>query len=254
MCRIHVSSSMNIQIFSAYFWLYLINISQRQTTSTLLCPKSKTGAGAQLWTPELRFLSSRLYILPNLNHRICLLQMMLLRRNKMGKLEMQLVWRRISAHIPFLAGGWSKVEAILRGNRSYWLLAVSFLCMSSPVLPCWHGIGSFSPITLLHLRMFEMAYDYIKVHTNFEVIGSVRIPTPPRYCYLLRTESPILVSIPRRRYLQEARLSLCTESDAHVRIGHPITIQLNRSWQMGSPARRLPAHCARTRSFLRGTQ
>jgi nicotinamide mononucleotide adenylyltransferase len=31
--------------------------------------------------------------------------------------------------------------------------------------------GSFSPITYLHLRMFEMAMDSIREHTRFEVIG-----------------------------------------------------------------------------------
>lgn len=32
--------------------------------------------------------------------------------------------------------------------------------------------GSFSPITFLHLRMFEMAADHAKFHTNFEVVGA----------------------------------------------------------------------------------
>ncbi|CAH7677097.1 hypothetical protein BY996DRAFT_4577589 [Phakopsora pachyrhizi] len=31
--------------------------------------------------------------------------------------------------------------------------------------------GSFSPVTFLHLRMFEMARDHAKFHTNFEVVG-----------------------------------------------------------------------------------
>lgn len=33
-------------------------------------------------------------------------------------------------------------------------------------------IGSFNPITFLHLRLFEMAYDYVKFKTGFEVLGS----------------------------------------------------------------------------------
>lgn len=33
-------------------------------------------------------------------------------------------------------------------------------------------IGAFSPITFLHLRMFEMAYDYVNSDTKFEVVGS----------------------------------------------------------------------------------
>lgn len=32
--------------------------------------------------------------------------------------------------------------------------------------------GSFSPITFLHLRMFEMAADYCRFSTNFEVVGA----------------------------------------------------------------------------------
>lgn len=32
--------------------------------------------------------------------------------------------------------------------------------------------GSFSPITFLHLRMFEMAADYARFNTQFEVVGA----------------------------------------------------------------------------------
>lgn len=32
--------------------------------------------------------------------------------------------------------------------------------------------GSYSPITFLHLRMFEMAADYAKFNTQFEVVGA----------------------------------------------------------------------------------
>jgi nicotinamide mononucleotide adenylyltransferase len=32
--------------------------------------------------------------------------------------------------------------------------------------------GSFSPITFLHLRMFEMAADYARFNSNFEVVGA----------------------------------------------------------------------------------
>ena len=31
--------------------------------------------------------------------------------------------------------------------------------------------GSFSPITYLHLRMFEMANDYARINTQYEVVG-----------------------------------------------------------------------------------
>ena len=47
---------------------------------------------------------------------------------------------------------------------------------------CGFALGSFSPITFLHLRMFEYAYDYIRIYTNFEVVGSKSMkkkkPTP----------------------------------------------------------------------------
>lgn len=36
--------------------------------------------------------------------------------------------------------------------------------------------GSFSPITNLHLRMFEMAADYAKFQTDFEVMGGYLSP------------------------------------------------------------------------------
>lgn len=41
--------------------------------------------------------------------------------------------------------------------------------------------GSFSPITFLHLRMFEMAVDYIRQSTSFEVIGRYLSPVNDSY-------------------------------------------------------------------------
>ncbi|KKK19051.1 hypothetical protein P175DRAFT_0505775 [Aspergillus ochraceoroseus IBT 24754] len=41
--------------------------------------------------------------------------------------------------------------------------------------------GSFSPITYLHLRMFEMAADYVKLSTNFEIIGGYLSPVSDAY-------------------------------------------------------------------------
>ncbi|KAI3321219.1 nicotinamide mononucleotide adenylyltransferase [Xylariaceae sp. AK1471] len=41
--------------------------------------------------------------------------------------------------------------------------------------------GSFSPITFLHLRMFEMANDYARMNTNFEVIGGYLSPVSDAY-------------------------------------------------------------------------
>lgn len=41
--------------------------------------------------------------------------------------------------------------------------------------------GSFSPITYLHLRMFEMAADYAKFSTDFEVVGGYLSPVSDAY-------------------------------------------------------------------------
>ena len=41
--------------------------------------------------------------------------------------------------------------------------------------------GSFSPITYLHLRMFEMAADHAKYNTDFEVIGGYLSPVSDAY-------------------------------------------------------------------------
>ncbi|KAL4804337.1 nicotinamide mononucleotide adenylyl transferase [Aspergillus unguis] len=41
--------------------------------------------------------------------------------------------------------------------------------------------GSFSPITFLHLRMFEMAADYVKLSTDFELIGGYLSPVSDAY-------------------------------------------------------------------------
>lgn len=41
--------------------------------------------------------------------------------------------------------------------------------------------GSFSPITYLHLRMFEMASDYVRFNTEFEVMGGYLSPVSDAY-------------------------------------------------------------------------
>ncbi|KAJ5899400.1 hypothetical protein N7495_004144 [Penicillium taxi] len=41
--------------------------------------------------------------------------------------------------------------------------------------------GSFSPITYLHLRMFEMAADYVKFNSEFELIGGYLSPVSDAY-------------------------------------------------------------------------
>lgn len=41
--------------------------------------------------------------------------------------------------------------------------------------------GSFSPITYLHLRMFEMAADFVKFNTCFELMGGYMSPVSDAY-------------------------------------------------------------------------
>ncbi|KAK3492485.1 putative nicotinamide mononucleotide adenylyltransferase [Neurospora hispaniola] len=41
--------------------------------------------------------------------------------------------------------------------------------------------GSFSPITFLHLRMFEMASDFVRFNTSFEVCGGYLSPVSDAY-------------------------------------------------------------------------
>ncbi|KAF9268569.1 Nucleotidylyl transferase [Marasmius fiardii PR-910] len=41
--------------------------------------------------------------------------------------------------------------------------------------------GSFSPLTYLHLRMFEMAKDYARQNTDFEIVGGYLSPVSDMY-------------------------------------------------------------------------
>ncbi|RDB25032.1 Nicotinamide/nicotinic acid mononucleotide adenylyltransferase 2 [Hypsizygus marmoreus] len=43
------------------------------------------------------------------------------------------------------------------------------------------GCGSFSPVTYLHLRMFEMAKDYVRHSTDFEIVGGYLSPVSDMY-------------------------------------------------------------------------
>lgn len=57
--------------------------------------------------------------------------------------------------------------------------------------------GSFNPITYHHLRMFEMANDFVRQNTNFEIVGGYLSPVSEEY------EKPGLV---RARH----RVNMCT--------------------------------------------
>ena len=41
--------------------------------------------------------------------------------------------------------------------------------------------GSFSPVTYLHLRMFEMARDYVRHSTDYEIVGGYLSPVSDQY-------------------------------------------------------------------------
>ena len=41
--------------------------------------------------------------------------------------------------------------------------------------------GSFSPITYAHMRMFEMAQDFVRQNTEFEVVGGYLSPVGDEY-------------------------------------------------------------------------
>ena len=41
--------------------------------------------------------------------------------------------------------------------------------------------GSFSPVTYLHLRMFEMAVDFARQNTDFEIMGGYLSPVSDMY-------------------------------------------------------------------------
>ncbi|KAJ3481645.1 hypothetical protein NLI96_g7521 [Meripilus lineatus] len=52
--------------------------------------------------------------------------------------------------------------------------------------------GSFSPVTYLHLRMFEMARDYVRHNTDFEIVGGYLSPVSDQY------KKPGLLAAPHR--------------------------------------------------------
>lgn len=58
--------------------------------------------------------------------------------------------------------------------------------------------GSFSPITYLHLRMFEMAADYVKFSTDFEIVGGYLSPVSDAYrkAGLASSEHRYVIAVP----------------------------------------------------------
>jgi len=71
--------------------------------------------------------------------------------------------------------------------------------------------GSFSPVTYLHLRMFEMAKDYVRQNTDFEILGGYLSPVSDMY------KKPGLLSA-------RHRVTMCTlaaeDSDTWLMVDH----------------------------------
>jgi len=55
--------------------------------------------------------------------------------------------------------------------------------------------GSFSPVTYLHLRMFEMARDYVRQQTEYEIVGGYLSPVSDMY------KKPGLLSAKHRAHM-----------------------------------------------------
>jgi len=73
------------------------------------------------------------------------------------------------------------------------------------------GCGSFSPVTYLHLRMFEMAVDYVRQNTDFEIMAGYLSPVNDSY------KKPGLLSA-------QHRVNMCT-----------IATEQTSSWLMVDP-------------------
>lgn len=86
--------------------------------------------------------------------------------------------------------------------------------------------GSFSPITYLHLRMFEMAADFVKFNTQFELMGGYMSPVSDAY---------------KKAGLEAAhhRLSMCE-----------IAVQQTSNWLMVDPWEALQETYTRTANVL----
>jgi len=71
--------------------------------------------------------------------------------------------------------------------------------------------GSFSPVTYLHLRIFEMAKDYVRQNTDFEILGGYLSPVSDMY------KKPGLLSA-------RHRVTMCTlaaeDSDTWLMVDH----------------------------------
>lgn len=81
--------------------------------------------------------------------------------------------------------------------------------------------GSFSPVTYLHLRMFEMARDYIRTQTNFEVVAAYMSPVNDDYKKPgLLSACPWSMPTPLPRHWLTFAFTLSRPSNEHVHSCH----------------------------------
>lgn len=76
--------------------------------------------------------------------------------------------------------------------------------------------GSFSPITYAHMRMFEMANDYCRQNTNYEVVAGYLSPVGDKY------KKPGLLSSARRL----ESISMVAPSDSLRAVAFPLLFPL----------------------------
>ncbi|KAJ3098439.1 hypothetical protein HK100_005101 [Physocladia obscura] len=71
----------------------------------------------------------------------------------------------------------SKVKAVMNGDAA----AGTFALHSNKIPLVLVACGSYSPVTYLHLRMFEMARDHVVEHGEFELLGAYFSPVSSGY-------------------------------------------------------------------------
>jgi hypothetical protein len=110
--------------------------------------------------------------------------------------------------------------------------------------------GSFSPITYLHLRMFVMVADYVKFHTDFEIVGGYLSPVSDAYQKkgLASAEHRYLSSLPSSEATSNHKLQT-----PHVRTRLRI-LSLAHGRPLGSHPKRIHPHRSRPRPLRRRNQ
>lgn len=90
--------------------------------------------------------------------------------------------------------------------------------------------GSFSPVTYLHLRMFEMAVDYVRQQTDYEIVGGYLSPVSDMY------KKPGLLSA-KHRFVSKLLLFFALGVSNHRNSVHMCNLgaEQTSSWLMVDP-------------------